>query len=29
VAVLPKRDILRPDGYVERFRAGGYVVDER
>ncbi len=28
VAVLPMRDILRPDGYLERLRASGYVVDE-
>jgi hypothetical protein len=28
VAVLPMRDVLRPDGYLERLRAAGYVVDE-
>jgi hypothetical protein len=28
VAVLPMRDILRPDGYLARLRATGYVVDE-
>jgi len=28
VAVLPMRDILRPDGYLARLRASGYVVDE-
>jgi TraB/PrgY/gumN family len=27
VAVLPMRDILRPDGYLARLRASGYVVD--
>ena len=28
VAVLPMRDILRPDGYLAGLRASGYVVDE-
>lgn len=28
VAVLPMRDILRPDGYLAALRARGYVVDE-
>jgi len=28
VAVLPMRDILRPDGYLAGLRARGYVVDE-
>jgi len=28
VAVLPMRDLLRPDGYLERLRASGYVVHE-
>ena len=28
VAVLPMRDILCPDGYLDRLRARGYVVVE-
>jgi len=28
VAVLPMRDVLRPDGYLARLRESGYVVDE-
>ena len=27
-AVLPMRDILRPDDYLARLQAGGYIVDE-
>jgi hypothetical protein len=29
VAVLPMRDILRPDGYLARLRARGCVIDKR